>query len=117
VGKDSAVGKMVPQPMICTSNGKRGRLDDALGHGFVLQGDRADPGSLLSPSERAAWDALGARYVAVCSGDQAPTSSDDVIDLDGELLAWMQAHRTRAIALRPDRFVAAAEGTGIGVPQ
>jgi 3-(3-hydroxy-phenyl)propionate hydroxylase len=53
----------------------------------------------------------------VCSGDQAPTSNDDVIDLDGELLAWMQRHRTWGIALRPDRFVAAAQGSGLGVPR
>jgi 3-(3-hydroxy-phenyl)propionate hydroxylase len=116
VGKQSAVGKMVPQPMISSSKGKRGRLDDVLGHGFVLLGAGIDPRTLLSATEQAGWDALGARYIAVCSGDQSPTSDEDVIDLDGVLLAWMRAHRTQAVALRPDRFVAAAQGSGLGVP-
>jgi 3-(3-hydroxy-phenyl)propionate hydroxylase len=117
VGKTSAVGRMIPQPMICRSNGQRGRLDDVLGHGFVLLGDGIDPRTLLSPAEQAAWDALGARYIAVCSGAQEPTSDTDVIDLDGLLLAWMKQYRTQAIAVRPDRFVAAAQGSGLGVPQ
>jgi 3-(3-hydroxy-phenyl)propionate hydroxylase len=115
-GPDSAVGRMAPQPMISRSNGRRGRLDDVLGHGFVLLGSGVDPRGFLSVAERDAWDALGAQYIAVCSGDQVPTSDADVIDLDGVLLAWMRKHRTRAIALRPDRFVAAAEGSGLGVP-
>ena len=116
VGEASAVGRMIPQPMICRSNGKRGRLDDVLGNGFVLLGEGVNPATLLQPSELAAWDALGAQYVAVCAGNQEPTSDTDLIDLDGELLAWMQKYKTRAIAVRPDRFVAAAHGSGLGVP-
>ncbi len=116
VGKDSAVGKMIPQPMISRSNGRRSRLDDVLGHGFVLLGDNLDPARLLSPAERAGWDTLGAVYRAVRSGDHATRAESDLVDIDGTLLAWLRAHRTQAVALRPDRFVAAAQGSGLGVP-
>ena len=37
-------------------------------------------------------------------------------DLDGTLLAWMRQHRAPVIAVRPDRFVAAAQGSGLAVP-
>ncbi|WP_421956395.1 bifunctional 3-(3-hydroxy-phenyl)propionate/3-hydroxycinnamic acid hydroxylase [Polaromonas sp.] len=116
VGIQSAVGKMIPQPMVCTPQGKPGWLDTLLGNGFTLLGDGVDPASLLEPEEKARWDALGARYLAVRSGKVAAVSDTDVIDLDGTLLAWMRKQGTQAIALRPDRFVAAAQGSGLDVP-
>jgi 3-(3-hydroxy-phenyl)propionate hydroxylase len=114
--KGSAVGKMVPQPIVSTVTGKQGQLDNMLGDGFVLLGDGIDPSTLLTASEKTAWDALGARYLAVRSGEQAATLDSDVIDLHGTLLTWLRAHKTKAVALRPDRFVAAAHGSGFGVP-
>lgn len=115
-GDRNAIGQMVPQPMVATANGHRARLDDLIGNGFALLGDELDPSSFLNESERAGWDALGARYFAVRSGSSVPQSDGDIIDLDGTLLKWMRNRKTSAVALRPDRFVAAAQGTGLGVP-
>jgi 3-(3-hydroxy-phenyl)propionate hydroxylase len=39
-----------------------------------------------------------------------------VIDIDGTLLDWMRQYYTTVIALRPDRFVAAAQGYSLSVP-
>ena len=75
-----------------------------------------DPASLLTAQEKAGWDALGARYVAVRPATHGSEAEGDIIDLKGTLLGWMRKHRTRAVALRPDRFVAAAQGSGLGVP-
>jgi 3-(3-hydroxy-phenyl)propionate hydroxylase len=115
-GGRSAVGKMIPQPMVSAANGRRCKLDEVLGHGFALLGDRIDPASLLTAQEKAKWDALGAAYYAVRSPEEPAVADGDVTDLEGALIAWLRAHRTRAIALRPDRFVAAAHETGLSVP-
>jgi 3-(3-hydroxy-phenyl)propionate hydroxylase len=116
VSKRSAIGKMPPQPRMCTTRGHRGLLDDLIGSGFALLGDNIDPASLLTPQEKAGWDRLGTRYVSVRSLDQGSVAVDDLIDLEGALITWMRKHRTKAIALRPDRFVAAAEGSGLSLP-
>jgi 3-(3-hydroxy-phenyl)propionate hydroxylase len=116
VFKRSAIGKMPPQPMMCTTKGRRVLLDDYIGTGFVFLGDNVEPASLLTPQEKEGWDRLGTRYVAVRSLDQGSVSTDDLIDLDGTLINWMRKHSTKAIALRPDRFVAAAEGSGLSLP-
>jgi 3-(3-hydroxy-phenyl)propionate hydroxylase len=117
VSKGSAIGKMPPQPRMCTTKGLRGLLDDLIGTGFVLLGDNVDPASLLTPQEKAGWDRLGTRYVSVRSLDQGSVAVDDLIDLDGTLINWMRKYGTKAIALRPDRFVAAAEGDGLSLPE
>ncbi len=113
---ESAVGKMIPQPRVANAQGKLCWLDDLLGHGFVLLGDNVDPSTLLSTEEKSAWDLLGARYATVLAADQRGHGPDDIIDMNGTLLAWLRRYGTRAIALRPDRFVAAAQGSGLAVP-
>lgn len=114
VAKTSAIGRMLPQPRIATAAGQRGRLDDALGTGFVLLGDGVNPVLLLSPVEKSAWDALGARYVAVRACDQSALADSDLMDLEGSLLVWLRKYKASAIALRPDRFVAAAHSEAFG---
>jgi 3-(3-hydroxy-phenyl)propionate hydroxylase len=116
VREGSAVGQMVPQPRVASANGKLCLLDELLGDGFALLGDGVDPASLLTPQEKAGWDALGARYAAVLAAGQRGKGANDIIDLNGTLLEWLRGFGTRAVALRPDRFVAAAEGSGLGAP-
>lgn len=113
---DGAVGKMLPQPRVADAAGKRCWLDELLGDGFALLGDGIDPATALSPAERAQWDRVGARYLTVIAPEQGGHGHDDVVDLDGTLLAWMRRHRAPVIAVRPDRFVAAAQGSGLAVP-
>ncbi|OJV34204.1 FAD-dependent monooxygenase [Sphingomonas sp. 67-36] len=108
--KGSAIGRMPPQPFMSTATGRRARLDDHLGSGFVLLGDGRDPSTLLSADQRAAWDRLGARYVAVRPVDGGSEAATDLIDLEGVVLDWMRRHAATVIALRPDRFVCADQG-------
>ena len=114
---DSAVGKFIPQPRAATAQGVFALLDDLLGNGFVLLGAGVDPATVLTADERAGWDALGARYLAVRAADQATDASDDIVDIDGTLLGWMRRFGARVVAVRPDRFVAAADTGGLAVPE
>ncbi|MEZ7006263.1 bifunctional 3-(3-hydroxy-phenyl)propionate/3-hydroxycinnamic acid hydroxylase [Streptomyces sp. AD55] len=116
VGGGSIVGRMVPQPVVGDSRGRMTRLDDLLGHDFVLLGDDLDPTTLLSEREKAGWDALGARYVAVRPRTSYTRGPDELVDLDEVLLSWLRRHGARAVALRPDKFVAAADTHGLAVP-
>jgi 3-(3-hydroxy-phenyl)propionate hydroxylase len=115
-GPGNLIGEMIPQPGVSTATGLIGPLDDVLGRDFVLIGDGLDPAALLTSQEKAAWDALGARYVTVRSSAEATQRPDDIVDLDGHLLDWMRSHGARAIAVRPDKFVAASDAFGLGVP-
>lgn len=115
-GPDSAVGKYLVQPQIATTNGRKARLDHALGNGFTLLGDGIDPDLLLTPDQRADWDRLGTTYRKVIAPDMGSTAPGDIIDLHGQLLAWMRRFGAKAIAVRPDRFVAAADTGGLSVP-
>jgi 3-(3-hydroxy-phenyl)propionate hydroxylase len=112
----NAIGKMPPQPMMGTARGRYGRLDDLIGDGFVLLGDNCDPATLPAPVDRVAWDRLGARFITIRSADRCAEAETDLIDLEGALLTWMRAHNCKAMALRPDRFVVAAEATGLRIP-
>jgi 3-(3-hydroxy-phenyl)propionate hydroxylase len=112
----SPIGKLVPQPRIATTNGQLTLLDQAIGNGFVMLGDGVDPATLLTPEQKRDWDALNTCYIAVRAPDEPSLSDSDVIDIDGTLLGWMQRYRTTVIAVRPDRFVAAAQGYTLSVP-
>lgn len=111
-----AVGRMLPQPRVADTRGLIGPLDELLGLGFVLLGDGVDPASLLTAEERAGWDRLGAAYRAVRSPEERSEAPEDLIDIDGRLREWMRGLGVRVVAVRPDRFVAAADTTGLAVP-
>ncbi|WP_233862268.1 bifunctional 3-(3-hydroxy-phenyl)propionate/3-hydroxycinnamic acid hydroxylase [Paraburkholderia adhaesiva] len=113
---DSIVGRMVPQPIVGDTRGVMARLDDLLGDSFVLLGDDVDPATLLTPDEKREWDKLGTRYIALRQQDQHTQGRDEFIDLDGVLRPWLRKYGARAVALRPDRFVAAADVSGLAVP-
>jgi 3-(3-hydroxy-phenyl)propionate hydroxylase len=116
ISAKSAVGQMIAQPRVATPAGHRCRLDDLLGHDFVMLGDEVDPASLLSAQERKAWDALGTRYITVRSAEGSARSDTDIMDMEGSLLKWLRDRKTKAVVVRPDRFVAAAYESGLSVP-
>jgi 3-(3-hydroxy-phenyl)propionate hydroxylase len=116
-GPDSALGKMIPQPEMFASNGKSGLLDDLIGNGFVLLGDNVDPAAMLSKDQRAGWDALGASYRMILTPDKASHNDNDLIDIDGGFLEWMQRYGARVVAVRPDHFVAATDADGLDIPR
>ncbi|MFM0260095.1 bifunctional 3-(3-hydroxy-phenyl)propionate/3-hydroxycinnamic acid hydroxylase MhpA [Paraburkholderia sediminicola] len=112
----SIVGKMVPQPRVAGANGKLCMLDDQLGHGFVLLGNEVDPETVLSTTDRQAWANLGASFLTLRSAESRGVKTTDIIDLDGSLIEWMREFKAKVIAIRPDRFVAAADGFGLSMP-
>ncbi|MFM1722690.1 bifunctional 3-(3-hydroxy-phenyl)propionate/3-hydroxycinnamic acid hydroxylase [Rhodococcus sp. PAM 2766] len=116
IGESSIVGRMVPQPEVCNTRGVIARLDDLLGDGFALLGDDVDPATLLTAEEKAEWDALGARYIAVRPQDRHTQGTDELVDLDDVLGPWLRRFDARAVAVRPDKFVAAADVSGLAVP-
>ncbi|MFF8772466.1 FAD-dependent monooxygenase [Kitasatospora sp. NPDC015120] len=116
VGDTSLVGRMIPQPSAGDTTGRMARLDDLLGSGFVLLGDDTDPADLLTAQEKAGWDALNARYLAVRPKTAHTRGPDELVDLDDVLLPWLRDHGVRAVALRPDKFVAATDVSGLAVP-
>ncbi|MCB1348514.1 MAG: FAD-dependent monooxygenase [Maritimibacter sp.] len=67
-------------------------LEVLLGPDFVVLGVDCDPAEKLSAVEKARWEALGARFVALRSADLAAASEVDVIDIDGTLIAWLAGH-------------------------
>ncbi|WP_063058627.1 bifunctional 3-(3-hydroxy-phenyl)propionate/3-hydroxycinnamic acid hydroxylase [Nocardia sienata] len=115
-GDASIVGRMVPQPIVGDTVGRIARLDDLLGDGFVLLGDDIDPAALLTPDEKAEWDALCARYVAVRPRNAHTRGEDDLVDLDDILRPWLRRYGVRAVAVRPDRFVATDDCTVLPLP-
>jgi 3-(3-hydroxy-phenyl)propionate hydroxylase len=62
------------------------------------------------------WELLGARFLTVVDSSAKVGTSDIVVDHTGMLHNWMKRFKTSVIALRPDRFVAAANPTGLDVP-
>ncbi|MGW2619618.1 bifunctional 3-(3-hydroxy-phenyl)propionate/3-hydroxycinnamic acid hydroxylase MhpA [Streptomyces sp. NPDC001500] len=88
-------GSHCPQPWI-TADGRRTRLDEALGEAFTVL-TATEP----SPSLTALAHGLGVRALPVADlGD------------DGTLAAWLRAARVDAVLLRPDRVVMDAVPAG-----
>jgi 3-(3-hydroxy-phenyl)propionate hydroxylase len=115
-GDASIVGRYLPQPLLCDALGRMDRLDALLPSGFVLLGNDLDPASLLTAEERAGWDALGAAYVAVRPKASYTRADSDLVDLEEALLPWFERYGVQAVAVRPDKFIAAADKTGLTVP-
>jgi len=115
-GDASVVGRMLPQPVVADAIGRMARIDDLLPDGFLLLGADVDPATLLTADQKAAWDALGARYVAVRPRETYTQGDDELVDLHGVVLGWLARYGVQGIAIRPDKFVAAADKTGFDVP-
>ncbi|MER6876084.1 monooxygenase, partial [Amycolatopsis sp. NPDC000673] len=115
-GDASVVGRYLPQPLACDAVGRIDRLDALLPKGFILLGNDLDPSNLLTPEEQADWDALGASYVAVRPRTGYTRAASDLVDLEDALLPWFDRYGVQAIAVRPDKFVAAADKTGLAAP-
>lgn len=115
-GRGSAVGRMVPQPLVSRPDGKRVRFDDALGDGFAVVGIGADPKSVMTPEQVRGWEVLGAVFTTVRSPQSTPASQQDLMDYDDAVGRWARKHKARVVILRPDRFVYATDTSGLNVP-
>ncbi|WP_051028042.1 bifunctional 3-(3-hydroxy-phenyl)propionate/3-hydroxycinnamic acid hydroxylase MhpA [Nocardia higoensis] len=109
-------GTLAPQPPIRTYDGRRHRLDDALGLGFAMLGYGLDPRRQLSATDLAVLHAIDTRFVTVYPIGGRPQGRpgegrDDVVDIEdhsGELVRWFRKAGLRPgglVLLRPDRFV------------
>jgi 3-(3-hydroxy-phenyl)propionate hydroxylase len=110
----SPIGKMFPQPFVRSPSGGRILLDDALGSHFVVLGMNVDPCLVLTAEQKAGWDQFDARYEIVRSHSIPGTGS--LVDIDGELKKWFDAHGSTVVVVRPDRFVAASDNSNLDVP-
>ncbi|MZG14944.1 bifunctional 3-(3-hydroxy-phenyl)propionate/3-hydroxycinnamic acid hydroxylase [Streptomyces sp. SID5914] len=90
-------GTLCPQPWVRV-DGRRMRLDEALGDSFAVL--TAVP---PTPSLRALADGLGARIVHLRGAGVRP--GETAVADDGTLAAWLRAGRADAVLLRPDRTV------------
>jgi 3-(3-hydroxy-phenyl)propionate hydroxylase len=113
---DSALGKMIPQPHIATQSGHRALFDSILGTDFAMVGLDVDPHTVVSDRELADWERLGARVITVRSSHSEPQTDADIVDFQDVLAPWFHKHGARVVVLRPDRFVAATDATGLGLP-
>lgn len=112
-----AEGRLMPQPSLRGPDGRRHRLDDLVGNGFVLIGAGVDPRASLDSTSKALWTSLGARFVAVYPfggrpagqvGQAVPAGLIECEDPDGSFHAWLRSSggATGSVAIvRPDKFV------------
>ena len=103
-----ASGRQIPQPWVTAPDGKRVRLDDALGGRWLLVHAR-------TATAQPEWDRLGVPSITVTPAG-SPPAEGTVVDGDGVLLAWLAEHRTATLALRPDAYVYAAAPAGAPLP-
>jgi 3-(3-hydroxy-phenyl)propionate hydroxylase len=114
-GKDTVIGKMLPQPEVSAANEARG-LDSWLGcHQWLALGVGIDPAAALSARDRTILNALGARLVAVNAANAEPSTLQVRCDDQG-LLDWAKRHRVRGVLVRPDRFIAERLDTRANLP-
>lgn len=115
-GRRNALGRMIPQPNVFDRQGREHRLDDLIGAGFIVLGTDDDPRNAMTELQVAAWTTMGARFVTVRPTFSTSDDADVVIDATGALQAWMKRFGARVLVVRPDRFVAASDTTGLDVP-
>jgi 3-(3-hydroxy-phenyl)propionate hydroxylase len=111
-GKDRAhlVGRLLPQPAIVDTQGRRQLLDEALGSGFVLliRGEAAE--SKFASLNQPIWKKLGVKRVALlpAGATASPTEGVTTIFETEEGLSDTLRHLPDcALLLRPDHYVAA----------
>jgi 2-polyprenyl-6-methoxyphenol hydroxylase-like FAD-dependent oxidoreductase len=98
------VGRLGPQGRI-EMEGKAGRADDVLGHGWQLI-SRHDPRHVLSFQSRKMLDRIGAKIVHF---------DGSTVDVDGDYARYFDEHTVSAVLVRPDFYIycAAQEPEGL----
>lgn len=89
------------------ADGKRGRLDQIVGQGWVLLGYDADPAIALTEGQRHQLARLDGIPLRLCG----PSGTGEVVDVDGTIGAWLQRIGARYVLIRPDFYVAVTADT------
>lgn len=110
-------GALPPQPVVRRSDGRRVRLDDALGIGWAVIGFEIDPREALG-ADTVVWEGIGASFSTVYRAGGRPQGrigdggrTADLLGLEdtaGVLTAWLRraGHRPGTVlVLRPDKYV------------
>ena len=110
-------GTLAPQPIVRTFDGRRVRLDDALGIGWAVIGVGVDPRDVIG-EHLPVWDRVGTTYATLYPfgtrprgevGDGRRTSGVvELEDVSGDLVRWLRragARNGSLLVLRPDKFV------------
>ena len=92
------------------------KLDEALGRSYVLLGDGVNPKSFLTDEEVEGWQQLGSRFITLRQRAQSTDTTEEIVDIHEQVIRWMRKFGVQVIAVRPDRFVAAADTSGLAVP-
>ncbi len=103
----SFVGRMIPQPVVGTTDGADVLLDPVLGSGFALLGLDCPGIDLQAILRRGLWQGLNVNGVSIAS-DASRAEEHAVIVKDRRFDDVLKAHRGEVLLVRPDRFVAAA---------
>jgi 3-(3-hydroxy-phenyl)propionate hydroxylase len=115
--RDSAIGRMIPQPTVSRVGGERLRFDDVLGDGFAVVGIDVDPRAHMSASEQTQWNELGAVFCTVRTPMSGPAADTDLMDYADSIGLWARKYRAQVVILRPDRFVYATDRSGLAIPR
>jgi 3-(3-hydroxy-phenyl)propionate hydroxylase len=109
------VGRLLPQPVVVTSDHRAVLLDTVLGNRFVLLARTADPRAVFAAATQPIWDRLGAKRVAVLPAGTvsgALPGIEIVRDRDGALSAALADYADYYVLVRPDHYVAACIRAG-----
>ncbi len=80
-------------------NGKQGRFDDIVGHGFMIIARGGDPAAALSQQDRDYWRSLGGRFVRLADKENG---ADTIVDSGGQYSHLMDEYGCDVIVKRPD---------------
>lgn len=109
-GRNSLVGRLLPQPRVNFAGAGSVPLDDVLGNRFALLLRTARPVEAFASLQHPVWDALGAARVALLPpGTQAAIPGLHCVhEADGPPEARLALGSEEVLLLRPDHYVAAA---------
>jgi len=104
------VGRLLPQPFILDTQGRRQLLDEVLGSGFVLliRGERAE--ARFAALNQKIWDKLAVLRIALLppGASAAPTEGvTTIFETEEGLSDTLRPLPDCALLLRPDHYVAA----------
>ncbi|MGF9764403.1 bifunctional 3-(3-hydroxy-phenyl)propionate/3-hydroxycinnamic acid hydroxylase [Microvirga sp. 0TCS3.31] len=105
---DKAKGTLFPQPWVQSEDGRK-LLDAAVGVGWRLVVDSRHSLDISLTTRKKAED-LGLQFINVSPSTDASFGADRgvhdaVVELDGVLARWFDAHGCHAAVVRPDHYV------------